>query len=566
MSISKCALIHMSSSADRTPFTHNFKPFAVTPFKTAFQKNVPTLQINAPYRRLKEASVRLLDAFVDLMFVFVDEPLLPSQSNFAPVEEAGEAVQVSIVEGAIPDEFPEGVYIRNGANPLYGGLKSAVSIFGKTSSLWVEGEGMVHAVYFKKDGAGNWTTSYNNRYVETETYLLEKDKNRPYILPAAEGIPSAVLSSYLINLLRLRAGAKQYSNTNVVEHGGRFFSVTETHSPQEIDIHTLETLGDWTIDGAWTRPFTSHPKKVPGTGELLIMGCDNLKPYYEVGIISADGSKLVHKEDLKFDRTVISHEIGVTQRLIKYEKDKHSRIGVMPRYGNAESVKWFAVEPSCAFHLINCFENGDDEVVVMGCKGQESIIPGPDFGVDKFKWFSRGFKNVYSVEENGENTDQDGMLFARAYEWRLNMKTGEVTEGYLTGTEFSMDFPLINPSFTGLKNRYAYTQVVDSSASSAAGMPKYSGLAKLHLEGTNDKLVEYHMFPENTYCSGAAFVSKPGASEEDDGWIVAFVHDEDADKSQVYIVDANRISGGAVAKIGLNSRVPYGFHGIFSPI
>jgi carotenoid cleavage dioxygenase len=32
----------------------------------------------------------------------------------APVEEIGEAVNVSAIEGEIPVDFPEGVYIRNG--------------------------------------------------------------------------------------------------------------------------------------------------------------------------------------------------------------------------------------------------------------------------------------------------------------------------------------------------------------------------------------------------------------------------------------------------------------------
>jgi carotenoid cleavage dioxygenase len=41
---------------------------------------------------------------------------------------------------------------------------------------------------------------------------------------------------------------------------------------------------------------------------------------------------------------------------------EHARIGIMPRYGNADSIKWFQVEPSCAFHLLNCFEEGTDEV------------------------------------------------------------------------------------------------------------------------------------------------------------------------------------------------------------
>jgi carotenoid cleavage dioxygenase-like enzyme len=47
-------------------------------------------------------------------------------------------------------------------------------------------------------------------------------------------------------------------------------------------------------------------------------------------------------------------------RLIEFEKGGYARIGVMPRYGDAESVMWFDVEPCCMFHLINCFEDGDE--------------------------------------------------------------------------------------------------------------------------------------------------------------------------------------------------------------
>lgn len=32
----------------------------------------------------------------------------------------------------------------------------------------------------------------------------------------------------------------------------------------------------------------------------------------------------------------------------------------MPRYGDAESVQWFDVQPCSAFHIINCFEDSDE--------------------------------------------------------------------------------------------------------------------------------------------------------------------------------------------------------------
>ncbi|KAL2543568.1 carotenoid 9 [Forsythia ovata] len=392
-----------------------------------------------------------------------------NMSNFAPVEEIGEAIFLTNIEGRIPDDFPEGVYIRNGSNPLFGGLLSAVSLFGRTSEIWVEGEGMLHALYLSKSSGGsNWNVIYNNKYVGTDTFLLEKERKKPAFLPAVEGDPLAVLSSFVLNMLRFGIPNKHMSNTNVFEHSGKLYSIAENYVPQEIDILTLRTLGNWDLNGAWTRPFTSHPK---------------------------------------------------------YEKEEYARIGVMPRYGNAESIRWFPVVASCAFHIINCFEDGDEllvnyKVVVMACRAQESIIPGPELGLNKFEWFSRGLKHIKSFEKNGENP-QDGLLFTRAYEWRLNMKTRGMKHGNLTGTQFSMDFPFINGNFVGLKNKYAYTQVVDSTASSAAGMAKYGGLAKLYFE---ERKLEF---------------------------------------SLVYIVDAKQLSREAVAKIALPERVPYGFHGDF---
>ncbi|KAK4836346.1 hypothetical protein QYF36_021750 [Acer negundo] len=49
-----------------------------------------------------------------------------------------------------------------------------------------------------------------------------------------------------------------------------------------------------------------------------------------------------------------------------------------------------------------------------------------------------------------------------------------------------MDFPMISVDYTCIKNKYGYTQVADSTASYASGMPKFKGLAKLYLEEPAD--------------------------------------------------------------------------------
>ncbi|KAJ0030239.1 hypothetical protein Pint_12837 [Pistacia integerrima] len=79
--------------------------------------------------------------------------------------------------------------------------------------------------------------------------------------------------------------------------------------------------------------------------------------------------------------------------LIKYEHDGCPRIGVMPRYGDADSIQWFNVKPNCTFHIINCFEDSE-EVVVWGCRALESVIPGPNLALNKSEWFSGKFRRA----------------------------------------------------------------------------------------------------------------------------------------------------------------------------
>ncbi|KAK8928661.1 Carotenoid 9,10(9',10')-cleavage dioxygenase 1 [Platanthera zijinensis] len=571
----------------------------------SFIKLSPKASIHAPHRapeildiagELRKVSGRILDAFVDLTFKFSNQPWLPTQSNFMPVDEIGDAVILDDIEGEIPDDFPEGVYIRNGSNPLFGGLQSASSVLGLSSETWVEGEGMLHAVSFSRatnggGSGGGWIVSYKNRFVESDTFLLERRRNRPSFLPVVEGNPASVIASYLLNQLRYGKITKDMSSTNIFELSGRLFAVTESHLPQEMDLLTLETIGSWDVNGLWDRPFSAHPKKAPG-GELVFVGADWKEPFLVLGIVSADGKELKHKVDLKLKRGIVCHDIGISERyniildmpltfdfhrlikggpFIKYEKQSYARIGVMPRYGDSDSVKWFDVEPYCMFHIVNCYEIGD-EVIVRGWRSIGSMIPGPDLGRNKSQWFSRGF--------NRKSTDEysDGLFFSRLHEWRLNMNTASVTERYLMGTGFSSEFPFANDLFGGLYNKYAYAQVVNSEASSDAGLPKFGGLAKFYLDekdATAFKLenldseymkVERRKLGASEFYSGAAFVSKRGDFEEDDGWIISYVHNEQTNTSQVHIIDAKNFEGGLVAKITLPRRVPYGFHGAFIPV
>ncbi|KAL1059683.1 hypothetical protein V6Z11_1Z016000 [Gossypium hirsutum] len=494
------------------------------PFLRELEQHV--FRVDVLKAAVKNTSVKLLDAFVDSAFQF---------TNAAPVDEIKEAAVITNIHGDIPSEFPQGIYIRNDQILCLGGLKSTKSVFGESGPIWVEGEGMLHALYFN--------------HVETDTFKLEKLRNKPSFLPAIQGDPLAVSTSFLLNLY-----------TNVFEHSGKLYSIAENNLPQEIDVLTLEALGDGDVNGAWNRSFTAHPKRVPGTGELVTMGIAATKPFVEVGVISADGKELVHKLDLKLDRCPLCHEVELQRG--------NARIGIMPCYGDAGSIHWFKVKPNCTFHIFNCFEDGD-EVVVWGCRALASAIPGPDPGSKEFAWFPTKSKPAPGKPFE-DAISEDQLLFHRPYEWRLNVRTGDVKERNVIGANnFPMEFPIINGAFTGLKNKYGYTQVCHCDSISSTGMGRFGGLAKLFFEEQNTEegsiKVEYHMFERNTYCSGAAFVRKEGGAEEDDGWIITFVHHEDTNICQAYIIDTKNFLNEPVAKITLPCRVPDGFHGAFMP-
>ncbi|KAL0442511.1 UNVERIFIED_CONTAM: 9-cis-epoxycarotenoid dioxygenase NCED1, chloroplastic [Sesamum latifolium] len=90
-------------------------------------------------------------------------------------------------------------------------------------------------------------------------------------------------------------------------------------------------------------------------------------------------------------------------------------------------------------------------------------------------------------------------------------------------------------------------------------MPKVSGFAKVDLSTGK---VEKFIYGDRRYGGEPFFVPRdPNSEREDDGYILSFVHDEKAWKSELQIVNAMTLK--LEASVRLPSRVPYGFHGTF---
>ena len=112
------------------------------------------------------------------------------------------------------------------------------------------------------------------------------------------------------------------------------------------------------------------------------------------------------------------------------------------------------------------------------------------------------------------------------------------------------EFPRHRGSLTGKPYRYGYC----ASPSLEPGWPTLK--FDLH---TGEKRVFDH--GPGRSAGEPVFVARQGGTDEDDGWLVTFVHDVPHGKAELVILDAQDFDRREVARVQLPQRIPYGFHG-----
>ena len=137
----------------------------------------------------------------------------------------------------------------------------------------------------------------------------------------------------------------------------------------------------------------------------------------------------------------------------------------------------------------------------------------------------------------------------------------------------------VNRHYIGKKSRYAYLAITEP-------WPKVSGIAKVDLTtrvcggheihdishiNEGDKtldasVVAKFMFKEGCYGGEPMFVpsySDDTQGDEDDGYVLTFLHDEECGKSELLVLNAKSPCLDLVASVKIPCRVPFGFHGTF---
>ncbi len=141
----------------------------------------------------------------------------------------------------------------------------------------------------------------------------------------------------------------------------------------------------------------------------------------------------------------------------------------------------------------------------------------------------------------------------KLHRWRFNLKTGETHEAHLD--DRILEFGSFNQKIAGRKGRYLY------STTAKPGWFLFNGLVKHDLETGQSWTYE---LGENRYGSEAPFAPRVGAKDEDDGYLVSFITDLDADRSECVLIDAKDIEAGPVCRIILPHRISSGTHAVWA--
>ena len=453
----------------------------------------------------------------------------------APISEELALKDLKLLKGSIPKNL-NGVYLRAGPNARY-------APNGRYHPF--DGDGMVHSAHFD-----NGQLTYRNRWVQTEGFVEEQKAGQATYYGIRETLKG-----------RTDKRLKDTANTDLVGHRGRALALWYmSGDAYEIDPITLETLGKSHAIANSGGKISAHAKVDEVTEEMMFFDYGNDAPYMHYGVVGADG-ELKHYVPIDLPGPRLPHDMAVTEHYsilhdlplfhnheamalgrhkIEFYPEMHTRLGVIPRLGASDSIRWFNFTPCYLYHVVNAWEEldkkGDEWVVMVGCRYMPALDDSGQIDA------RRTAKDVAEL-----------VMHARLWVWKMNLSTGETAEHVLNNT-FNAEFPTYNARKTGRKTRFGY--LVDHSETVIL---QWSGIRKFDLE-TGADLGGWSDDSQNSWYSEPWFAEADSPQSEDHGYVVAFQWNDALKRQTLDIFDARKLGQGPITQVELPQRLPTGFH------
>ena len=443
------------------------------------------------------------------------------------------------VEGTIPADM-YGAYYRQSPNPMFR---------PKFDHHFFDGDGMVYGIYFR-DGK----VSFSRKYVKTE--VLMDDINGVTTtrngMMAEFDLRDAEARGY--EEVRNPDYVRDTANTTLNIHNGKLITGWyNAGAVYELDPVTLDTKGLQDFGGSLRTTLNAHPKTDMRTGELIGYDYADFESFYTYYVWDKHGAlKHVARIDLPGPR--LPHDITITEnysllhdwpffhdpdmlksigrRVVTFKPDMPSRIGVIPRYGTQDQVKWFEFKPGYVLHMVNAWEEGD-WIIMDGC-----MQPDPRIKRDPAEGPLASMLAYMRVKSH-------------LYRWRMNVRTGETSEESLD--DLNVEFCLPDVDLYGQKTRYSYHQHIPLEAKTLI----FTDLVKYDHETMKREMVSYG---DGWLGSESAFARSTHGGAEDNGYVVTICTNLETYASECWVYAAQDITAGPIAKVKLPSRCGPGFH------
>ncbi len=465
----------------------------------------------------------------------VDQATVAELSGrFEPIGTEIDTADLS-VEGELPRDLV-GAYLRNGPNPRFAPLGSY--------TYPLEGDAMIHGLWLEGGRA-----RYANRWVRTRGMAAEQRAGRALF--------GGLLTPAFVDMELLGPDPdpgwpfRLDPFIHVVRHAGRYLALAEGPPPYEITAE-LATVGRYDFAGA-IPGMCAHPKIDPVTGEMVLFRYDVEEPYLTWAVVGAGGVVTRPPTPVEgVDRGYMIHDFAITEHFVvlvigpgvidvdamlgggdalKWQPELGTRIAVINRDGTGRP-RWIETEAFWVWHFANAYETGEgiDRRIVVD-----------------FPWWSAlGFAVKGTVPVTG--------CFARA---TIDPERGRFDLDRVE--ERGTEFPRVDDRLVGRPHRHV--TVVGSSRR-----------AEL-VRGEHDQLVRYDMgsgtcqvFDCRAVVGEVVFAPREGATEELDGYYLAFVTSLDADRSARFMIwDAAQFPEPPIAEVSIPQRVPNGLHGNWFP-
>jgi carotenoid cleavage dioxygenase-like enzyme len=358
------------------------------------------------------------------------------------------------------------------------------------------------------------------------------------------------------------------ANTTPVWHAGRLLLSKEDGRPYRVDPHTLRTVGRHDFGGKLkSETVTAHVRIDPESGELFFYGYEADGPAStKVAYCIADrNGELVREQWFDAPYCALMHDFAITknyalfpvypttcdlQRLQAggdhwvHELDRESWVGVMPRYGTVDQLRWFRGPRgvSC-FHMMNAFEDAHGRIQFDQCLAN----------VNPFPFIQRASGLSVPPEQAG----------SRLARWTIDF------DGSSDGVVETVigppgDMPVIPASSQGRPYTHAWMLSMNPEL---AGPPLLGGpvgamfnvLLRLDFTGRPPQslaLPPGHGLSEPVHL--------PSLRPDHEGWLLMVVDRQSGPSDfehAAWIVDAGNVAAGPVATIAIPHRLRPQVHG-----